>query len=126
MKELQEKIEQKRGLFDLSGRVALITGGAHGLGRVFCEALAESGGDVAVADIDEVGARETAGFIKKLGRRSLAVKADVSDPEEVQYMVDDAVAQLGTIDILVNNAGVTAKKTGSPKCLSRIGTGLLL
>jgi len=102
-------MEKKRGIFDLSGRVVLVTGGASGLGRVFCEVLAEFGADVALADIDEAGARQTARFIEKLGRRSLAVKADVSQPDEVQHMVDETVAQLGTINILVNNAGITAR-----------------
>jgi NAD(P)-dependent dehydrogenase (short-subunit alcohol dehydrogenase family) len=109
MGELQKKLGQKRGIFDLYGKVALITGGASGLGRVFCEALAEFGADVAIADINEPEARQTAGLIGNLGGRSLAVKADVSHPDEVQHMVDEAVAQLGTIDILVNNAGITAK-----------------
>jgi NAD(P)-dependent dehydrogenase (short-subunit alcohol dehydrogenase family) len=109
MGELQKKMEKKRGMFDLSGRVVLVTGGASGLGRVFCEVLAEFGADVALADIDEAGARQTARFIEKLGRRSLAVKADVSQPDEVQHMVDETVAQLGTINILVNNAGITAR-----------------
>src|SRR4030042_2151247 len=111
MKDTEEKEEKKRGIFDLRGRVALITGGAWGLGRVFCEALAEFGADVAIADIDEAGARQSAGFIEKLGRRSLAIKADVSQPDEVQHMVDETVARLGTIDILVNNAGIMAKAT---------------
>jgi NAD(P)-dependent dehydrogenase (short-subunit alcohol dehydrogenase family) len=104
-----EPMGRGRGMFDLSGRVALVTGGASGLGKVFCEALAEFGADVAIADIDEAGARQTAGFIEKLGRRSLAVRADVSYPDDVQQMVNEAVAKLGTIDILVNNAGITAR-----------------
>jgi NAD(P)-dependent dehydrogenase (short-subunit alcohol dehydrogenase family) len=109
MGELQKKMEKKKGMFDLSGRVALVTGGASGLGRVFCEVLAKFGADVALADIDEVESLQTVGLIDKLGRRSLAVKADVSQPDEVQHMVDETVAQLGTINILVNNAGITAR-----------------
>lgn len=109
MEGLKEKRGQTSGLFDLGGKVALITGGASGLGRVFGEALADFGADVVIADIDEAEARETAAFIEKLGRRSLAVKADVSRPDEVQRMADEAAARLGTIDILVNNAGITAR-----------------
>jgi NAD(P)-dependent dehydrogenase (short-subunit alcohol dehydrogenase family) len=109
MEELKGKTGQTSGLFDLGGKVALITGGASGLGRVFGEALAEFGSDVVIADIDEAAARETAAFIEKLGRRSLAVKVDVSRPDEVQRMADEAAARLGTIDILVNNAGITAR-----------------
>jgi NAD(P)-dependent dehydrogenase (short-subunit alcohol dehydrogenase family) len=111
MAESQDKIGQTKGVFDLSKRVALVTGGASGLGRVFCEALAEFGADVALADIDEVESRQTVGLIDRLGKRSLAVKADVSDPGEVQYMVNEVVAKLGAIDILVNNAGIMAKAT---------------
>jgi NAD(P)-dependent dehydrogenase (short-subunit alcohol dehydrogenase family) len=109
--EDREQKGQDRGIFNLSGRVALVTGGAIGLGRVFCESLAEFGADVAITDIDEVEARQTAGLVERLGGRSLFVKADVSHPDEVQHMVDETVAQLGTINILVNNAGITAKGT---------------
>jgi len=109
MEEFHKKMEQNRGIFNLSERVALITGGASGLGRVFCEALAEFGADIAIVDIDEVEARRTSELIEKLGRRSLAIKADVSQPYDVQHMVDEVTAQLGTIDILVNNAGITAR-----------------
>ncbi len=109
MEQLREKMEREKDLFDLSGKVALVTGGARGLGRVFCEACAEFGADSAVSDIDGEEAHQVAKAIKKLGQKSLAVRADVRSPDEVQHMVDEAVAQLGTIDILVNNAGITAK-----------------
>lgn len=109
MREIQEKAEQKKGLFDLFGKVALITGGARGLGRVFCEALAEFGADIAIADIDEAGSKQTAELIEKLGRRSLVIKSDVTLADEVQHMIDKVEARLGTIDILVNNAGITAR-----------------
>ena len=109
MSKSQENTGQVHAMFDLSGKVALITGGAIGLGKAFGEALAEFGADIAIADIDEATARETAGQIEKMGRRSLVVKADVTRPEDVQHMVDETVARLGSIDILINNAGVTAK-----------------
>jgi NAD(P)-dependent dehydrogenase (short-subunit alcohol dehydrogenase family) len=109
MKGPRKKSEKGRALFDLDGKVALITGGAIGLGKVFGEALAEFGADIAIADIDEATARKTARFIEKMGRRTLVVKADVTRPDEVQHMVDETVARLGSIDILINNAGVTAK-----------------
>jgi NAD(P)-dependent dehydrogenase (short-subunit alcohol dehydrogenase family) len=109
MKGSQEKTGQVHAMFDLSGKVALITGGAIGLGKAFGEALAEFGADIAIGDIDEATARETAAQIEKMGRRSLVVKADVTRPDDVQRMVDETVAHLGAIDILINNAGVTAK-----------------
>ena len=96
-------------MFSLDGRVALITGGAAGLGKLFGETLADFGADIAIADIDEATARQTAGLIEGRGRRVLWVKADVSRPDQVQRMVDETVSRLGTIDILVNNAGITAK-----------------
>ena len=109
MEQRKRNKGKEKDIFDLFGRVALVTGGASGLGRVFCEALAEFGADVALADIDEVESRQTVEIINKVGRRSLSVKADVTHPDEVQHMVDETVAQLGAIDILVNNAGITAK-----------------
>ena len=95
-------------MFDLGGKVALITG-AIGLGKAFGEALAEFGADIAIGDIDEATARQTAAQIEKMGQRSLAVKADVTHPDEVQRMVKETASRLGAIDILINNAGVTAK-----------------
>lgn len=97
------------GIFDLTGKVGLVTGGGSGLGRVYCEALAEFGADVAIADIDEKGAAHTAELVKQFGRRSLAVKADVTNPEAVQHMVDETAAKFGAIDILINNAGISLK-----------------
>ena len=109
MHESQKERGPVHPTFDLSGRVAVITGGATGLGKAFGEALAEYGADIAIADIDEPTARETAAQIENVGRRSLVVKADVTRPDEVQHMVEEVVARLGAIDILINNAGVTAK-----------------
>lgn len=96
-------------LFDLSGKVALVTGGGGGLGRLFCTTLAEAGADVSVVDVDREGAEETSETLRKCGRKSVALKTDVSDPEDVQQMVDQTVATLGRIDILVNNAGINVK-----------------
>lgn len=92
-------------MFDLSGRVALVTGGGSGMGRCFCEGLAEFGADVAVADINENSAKETAGLVEKIGRSSIAVKTDVTNASEVENMVNETVKKFGKIDILVNNAG---------------------
>jgi len=113
---------------DLSGRVALVTGGSRGLGRADALTLARAGADVAIADIlvesqlteetDEWGAlatvartqgfvhtEETVEEIRSLGRRALAVRCDVTDRDEVAAAVGQTVAELGAVDILINNAG---------------------
>ncbi len=93
-------------LFDLSGRVALVTGAAAGFGEVICTAFAEFGCDIAAADLDYEGARRTADRVKALARRSVAIAVDVGNPDQIQAMVKAAVEALGTVDILVNCAGV--------------------
>lgn len=89
----------------LEGQVAIVTGGSRGIGRAIALALAEAGADVAVAARGEEALGKTAAEIEALGRRGLAVLADVSDPEAVQRLVDRTVEAFGTLDILVNNAG---------------------
>ena len=109
MADLSQNKNQATSLFELKGRVALVTGGGSGLGRIFCEALAEFGADIAIGDIDEEGARKTAETIRKLGRRSLVVRADVTHPGDVQQMIEETVGKLGAVDILINNAGIMTK-----------------
>lgn len=92
---------------DLSGKCALVTGGGRGIGREIALTLASAGADVAVSDIDEETAKETSEDIKALGRRSLAIKADVSDSDSVSSMVSSFLETFGKIDILINNAGIT-------------------
>ncbi len=96
----------ERDIFDLSGKVALVTGGGSGIGRLICEAMVEYGADVACCDLNKDGARETAELVSKFKRRSVAIEADVSQPDSVQYMMDKTMAELGSIDILFNNAGI--------------------
>jgi gluconate 5-dehydrogenase len=93
-------------LFDLSGKVALVTGAAAGFGEVICAGFAEFGCDIAAADLDYDGAKRTADKVTALGRRSVAIKVDVGNPEQIQSMVKAVIEALGTIDILVNCAGV--------------------
>jgi NAD(P)-dependent dehydrogenase (short-subunit alcohol dehydrogenase family) len=94
-----------RGLFDLTGRVAIVTGGAGILGRCFCHGLAESGADVVVADIREADARAVAEEIQKdHGKGALGAGCDVSDEGSVGDLVAKAVQRFGRIDILHNNA----------------------
>jgi 3-oxoacyl-[acyl-carrier protein] reductase len=93
---------------DLSGKVALVTGGGRGIGKAIALVLAEAGADVGVNYRARADAAEaTAAEIRKLGRRSAVVQADVSVAAEVQALVETVAKSLGTIDILVNNAGIS-------------------
>ena len=90
-------------------RVALVTGGAKGIGRAVCLALAEKGMDIAVNYAGSAAAaEETAAACRALGVRAVTLQADVRRPENCQKLVEDTVAALGRIDVLVNNAGITA------------------
>jgi len=93
-------------LFDLSGKTALVTGGGRGIGRHLAIGLAEAGADVAVASRKLVNCEEAAAAIVGIGRRGVAIEADIGDPDSVAALADRAVSELGRIDILVNNAGV--------------------
>jgi NAD(P)-dependent dehydrogenase (short-subunit alcohol dehydrogenase family) len=95
------------GIFDLSGKVALITGASRGLGRAFAEAMAEYGADVACVGRDTAKLAETIKLIGKYGRHTAAINADVTQEADVRRMVDEAVARFGKIDIFFNNAGIT-------------------
>lgn len=90
----------------LEGKVALVTGGGRGIGRGIVMRLAEAGADVAVADLILENAQKVAEEVKTLGRKASAIQADVSQWDQVQAMVKQAVDQLGKLDIAVNNAGV--------------------
>ena len=96
-----------KGIFDLSGKVALITGASRGLGRAFAEAMAEFGADVACAGRDEAKLAETVKLIGKYKHRNIIIKVDVTQEADIKRMVDEAVRQLGKIDIFFNNAGIT-------------------
>ena len=95
-----------RDMFDLSGRVALVTAGGHGLGRAYCEAMAEFGANVVCNDIDMKLAQETVELVGRHGHRTTAIQADMSKPDEIERVVDQTVAEFGTIDILFCNAGI--------------------
>ncbi len=88
----------------LQDRVALVTGGAQGLGQAICWRLAQEGAHVVVADINEEKAIQTAAAITD--RRSMAVKVDITDEAQVSAMVDRTVQEFGRLDILVANAGI--------------------
>ena len=90
-------------------RAALVTGGAKGIGRAVCLALAEKGMDIAVNYAGSAAAaEETAAACRALGVRAVTLQADVRRPENCQKLVEDTVAALERIDVLVNNAGITA------------------
>lgn len=91
--------------FDLSGRVAVVTGGGTGIGRNTALLLAERGADVAVAGRKSGPLEEVAEAIRALGRGAIAVPTDVRKPEAAQALVDAVIAEFGRLDILINNAG---------------------
>ena len=97
--------------FSLAGKVAIVTGGKRGIGRAIALAFAEAGADVAVCgrviEDGELGA--VAEEIRRLGRHSLAVQADVSQKGDVDNLVQKVMEQFGAIDILVNNAGIVIR-----------------
>jgi NAD(P)-dependent dehydrogenase (short-subunit alcohol dehydrogenase family) len=96
----------------LAGRVAIVTGAGskRGIGRATALRLASEGADVVVGDLVFPGAEETAAEIRALGRRSLAVRTDVTSEESVGDLVRATLQEFGRIDILVNNAGITQPK----------------
>ena len=97
-------------LFRLDGRAAIVTGGSKGLGRAMAMAMARAGADVAVVSRHLDEAEEAAEEIRALGRRAMALQADVRDPEAVAEMARRAHAGFGRVDILLNNAGVNVRR----------------
>jgi 3-oxoacyl-[acyl-carrier protein] reductase len=92
---------------EFKGQVALVTGSARGIGRAIAETLAQRGADVVVADVNADEARGTALEIANHGVKTLDVKLDVSNAEEVMKTFEAVLKEYGRLDILVNNAGIT-------------------
>lgn len=92
--------------FNLTGKKAFITGGARGIGKSVARAFAAAGADVAIVDMDLKAAQETAAELEEFGVRTISVRTDVSDPADVDRMIDRIVDEFGTIDIAFNNAGI--------------------
>ena len=95
-------------MIDLSGKSALVTGGARGIGKAICLSLARQGADIAFVDVGRPEVAEaTVAEIRALGRKAVFIAADVTDPEACVKAVAAAVEAFGKVDILVNNAGIT-------------------
>ena len=92
------------GLFDLSGKVAIVTGANTGIGQAIALALADAGADIAA--VGRTPAEETVARARALGRKAEVIPADLSTIEPVGRVVDETIAKLGRLDILVNNAGI--------------------
>ncbi|AKO53455.1 short-chain dehydrogenase [Marinobacter psychrophilus] len=90
----------------LEGKTALITGAGRGIGQGIAMSLAEAGANIVAADLDINIARQTAEKVQQLGRKSLALEVDVTDPDSIHKMMQQAEEQMGPIDIAVNNAGI--------------------
>jgi NAD(P)-dependent dehydrogenase (short-subunit alcohol dehydrogenase family) len=97
-------------LFDVSGRVALVTGASRGLGRHFALTLAAAGADVVAAARDLERCRDTADAVQAQGRRALALTLDVTEPSSVRAALEETEHALGPVSVLVNNAGVVVTK----------------
>jgi NAD(P)-dependent dehydrogenase (short-subunit alcohol dehydrogenase family) len=95
--------------FDLSGRVALVTGGAGLLGSEFCRTLAEAGARVAVVDLDQAAARKVSEALSKAGYKAESFSADITQPDSIQKLIRAVLSSLGGIDILVNSAALDPK-----------------
>ncbi len=91
------------GLFELGGRVAVVTGAARGLGQAIAVGLARHGADVALADLDADALAETTALVEASGRRALAVATDVTDEAAVEQLFARAERELGPVDALVNS-----------------------
>jgi len=91
----------------LEGKLALITGGARGIGREIAMLFANKGANIAICDVNLEEAQKTAKEIEDLGRQSIAFKADVTSSSQVQDMADKILDKFNKIDILINNAGIT-------------------
>src|SRR5438552_5513128 len=96
-----------KDLFNHSGRVAIVTGGAIGLGRQIAEGLAEMGANLVLCARKQERCHQAAEEFQQLGVRTLALGCDVKNPADIQAVVDAAFSQFGQIDVLVNNAGIS-------------------
>jgi 2-deoxy-D-gluconate 3-dehydrogenase len=103
-------MSMKSKLFDLNGKVAVVTGGNGGIGLGMARGLAEAGADIAVVGRDQAKSKTAVADLKARGVRAIAVAADVTEQPAVEAMVERVKNELGRIDILVNNAGINIRK----------------
>src|SRR4029450_13021544 len=96
--------------FDLTGKVAIVTGGNGGIGYGIAQGLAQAGADIVVAARQTAKNRPAITNVHALGVRALSISTDVQDETSVQAMVDASVETFGHVDILVNNAGINIRK----------------
>ena len=97
-------------LADLSGRIAMVTGGGQGLGLGIVERMAEQGADIVIADINDHNASEAKDLVTKIGRNAYSVHMDVTNKSSIRDAVEGVLSRVDKIDILVNNAGVAGAK----------------
>jgi NAD(P)-dependent dehydrogenase (short-subunit alcohol dehydrogenase family) len=103
----QQSARNVRDLFNLAGRVALVTGGSIGLGRQIAEGLAEMGANLVLCARKKERCQQAAEELQQLGVKTVALGCDVKNPADVHAVVDAAFSQFGRIDVLVNNAGIS-------------------
>jgi gluconate 5-dehydrogenase len=101
---------KNKGLFDLSGRVAIVTGTSRGLGQYMARALAKAGADLVLTSRTRESLRAFEAEVKGLGRRAISLELDVKKLESIERMVEEAEKAFGALDILVNNAGCNVRK----------------
>jgi gluconate 5-dehydrogenase len=106
---VKKGIDEIKNLFDLRGKVAIITGGSGGFGRAAAIGLAAHGADVAVTSRTLSSLEETAKEVRTLGKKALPISCDVTDPKSVQNMVDQTVKEFGKVNILVTSAGIAMR-----------------
>src|SRR5579872_1275681 len=106
----ETKMLEGRGQFDLTGRVALVTGASRGLGQVFGRALARAGAELVVTSRNAEDLQPFQAEIEAMGRRAAAVALDVRSHASIEEAVERAWSAFGHVDILVNNAGCNVRK----------------
>jgi NAD(P)-dependent dehydrogenase (short-subunit alcohol dehydrogenase family) len=99
---------------DLSGQVAIVTGGAAGIGRAIASVLAENGAQVVIVDVDAEKARNTATEISTQSRSCVEMGADVADPDQMAKVSEQVLSRFGRLDILINNAGINTRRDRVP------------